>query len=295
MSEAVGSELAFELEAFAPAKVNLGLRVTGVRDDGYHELDSVFAPLDFGDRLRLEVAPAPAAHVTIRVLGDVDGIPADADNLAVRAAHRYMEAAAAPWDVAITLTKQIPAGAGLGGGSSDAGAVLRALASRGPALAPERLARLALELGADVPYFLDPQPARVRGIGERIEALPGVPSLALLLVHPGVPLATLEVYRAFDALVPTPRTLSPAAGPWPRDPSGLALRLRNDLEPAARRLAPALGRLRQQLSELGAEAVGMSGSGAALYGVFPDVGSASTAQAQGNFPWSRVASTRESR
>jgi 4-diphosphocytidyl-2-C-methyl-D-erythritol kinase len=295
VTEAGGTGQAFELEAFAPAKVNLGLRVSGLRDDGYHELDSVFAPLDFGDTLRLEVEPARAARVTIRVIGDADAVPAGPDNLAARAAQRYLEVTGLRWQVAITLTKQIPVGAGLGGGSSDAAAVLRELAPRGPALAPGRLAALALELGADVPFFLDPRPARVRGIGERIEPLPGVPALTLLLVHPGVPLATAEVYRSFDALVPTPRRLSPAAGPWPPDRAGLALRLRNDLEPAARRLAPALGRLRRQLEALGAEAVSMSGSGAALYGVFPDIGSASTAQAQGNFPWSRVASTRESR
>jgi 4-diphosphocytidyl-2-C-methyl-D-erythritol kinase len=290
------SEDGFELETFAPAKVNLGLRVTGLRADGYHELDSVFAPLDFGDTLVLQVAPASAARVTIRVIGDANDIPANADNLAARAASRFLAATGVAWEVAITLTKTIPAGAGLGGGSSDAAAVLRGLASRAPSrLSPERLAALALELGADVLFFLDPQPARVRGIGEQIEPLSGLPALPLLLVHPGAPLATPEVYRAFDALVPTPKSEPAAAGPWPRDAAGLSERLRNDLEPAACRLAPALGRLRQQLEALGARAVAMSGSGATLYGVFEDLGSASTAQAQGNFPWSRVASTRESR
>lgn len=283
------------LELFAPAKVNLGLRITGRRPDGYHELDSLFAPLDFGDDLRLDVSAADATEIQLRVLGDGDGIPDGPENLAARAARRYLEACGTRFRVSITLTKRIPAGAGLGGGSSDAAAVLRGLARLAPGLPETGLAELALALGADVPFFLDPAPCRVRGIGDQIEPLAGIPALALLLVHPGEALGTADVYQAFDALTPRPPPPRPPEGAWPRSNDALGARLHNDLEPAALRLAPSLGRIRRGLEALGAQAVAMSGSGATLYGIFPDASAASTAQAQGNFPWSRVASTRESR
>ena len=130
-------------------------------------------------------------------------VPTDDRNLAVRAARAFLESARLAASVDIRLAKRIPAAAGLGGGSSDAGAVLRTLAAAFPdALSPDAVARLGLRLGADVPFFLDPRPALVTGVGERIEPLARWPALALVLVNPGVPLATAEVYRAADVLLP---------------------------------------------------------------------------------------------
>lgn len=257
----------------APAKVNLGLRVLGRRPDGYHELESLFLPLDLADEVEVQEGPEPG--VALELEGACDGVPADGSNLAARAARAFAEAAGLAGGVRIRLRKRIPAAAGLGGGSSDAGAVLRTLAARHPErLSPERLRSLALGLGADVPFFLDPRPARVTGIGERIEAVEGIPSLALLLASPGTPLSTAEVFRAWDALAPASTPRSRPSGPsWLRGPSSLAAWVAdgaaNDLEPAAVRLCPAIARVRESLREAGALAVGLSGSGPTLFGLFP--------------------------
>jgi 4-diphosphocytidyl-2-C-methyl-D-erythritol kinase len=285
----------------APAKVTLGLRILGRRIDGYHELESLFAPLDLADALQLEIARADVPRVTLRVEPTGSGAPADASNLAARAAELFLAEARLALRVEIALEKRTPVGAGLGGGSSDAGAVLRGLASFAPdALTPERLAALALRLGADVPFFLDPRPAFVRGIGERVEPVAGLPALALVLANPGEPLATREVYRVYDVLQPgSQRAALDLPRELPRllaDRSRLASLLHNDLEQAALRLCPAVRRLRGELSARGALAVGMSGSGPTVFGVF-ESGAAARSAAQRPLAapaWLRVATTAES-
>lgn len=278
-----------EIALAAPAKLNLGLRVLGRRPDGYHEIESLLVPLDFGDSLHIR--RRAALGVVLHLCGEAaQAAPAGRENLAWRAAQGFIEAAGLDFGVALRLEKRIPAPGGLGGGSSDAGAVLRGLC----ALAPGRagvLRELALSLGADVPFFLDPRPALVEGIGERIQPLPGLPALDVAIAHPRLPLATGAVYAAFDAGPPPPprpplrRLLGLAgqgqqanlagpggAGPehWPPE------LLRNDLEAPARRLCPAVAALREALEAAGALAVGMSGSGPSVYGVF---GSAAGARA----------------
>ena len=271
-------------KTLAPAKLNLGLRVLGRRADGYHELDSVFVPLDLADAVELAIAPAAAACVTLELAGASGGVPADASNLAVRAAAAFLAEAGLANALHLRVTKQIPVAAGLGGGSSDAGAVLRALAESFPdALTAPALARLALRLGADVPYFLSPRPARVGGIGERRTPIQDLPALACVLVNPGVALATADVFAAF------------AARPLPARRAfyvELGLDLANDLEPAAEKLCPAIAPLRERLRSLGARAVALSGSGPTLFGLFPDAAAAAQALARAAFPaptWARVA------
>jgi 4-diphosphocytidyl-2-C-methyl-D-erythritol kinase len=310
------------LRVVAPAKVNLGLRITGVRADGTHELDSLFAPLDFGDEVAIEVAPAAEASVELALKAETSlaaEVPAGRSNLAARAAEGFLERASLACAVRIHLTKRIPAAAGLGGGSSDAGAVVRALAECFPeALAPAAVAELALGLGADVPFFLEPRPALVGGIGERIEPLSPLPALALLLVNPGIALATGDVYRAYDALAsgrsgPATATIGARLesllrgrrvgprlrGPWdPAFDRALGDLLANDLEAAAVRLCPPVARLRARLLAAGARAVGLSGSGPTLFGVFEDPAAAAEGSARAGFEapvWARVATTRESR
>ena len=272
------------LHARAPAKLNLGLRVVGRRADGYHELESVFAPLDLADEIEIEIAAAARPDVQLALAGAPAGVPADETNLAVRAAAGFLAAAGLACAVKIRLTKRIPAAAGLGGGSSDAGAVLRALAASFPdALGPQALARLALALGADVPYFLAPCAARVAGIGERIQPLPDFAGLACLLVNPGVPLPTAAVFAAYDA-----RPVQPAAA----IDAELGLDLANDLARPAEQLCPAIAPLRERLRAEGARAVGLSGSGPTLYGIFPDAAEAARARARAAFAppvWARVA------
>jgi 4-diphosphocytidyl-2-C-methyl-D-erythritol kinase len=272
------------VQVLAPAKLNLGLRILGRRADGYHELESVFAPLDLADRIELEIGEAERPEVTLSLAGAAAGVPDDATNLAVQAAAEFLAAAGLARAVRIRLTKSIPAAAGLGGGSSDAGAVLRALAASFPdALGAPALAHLALELGADVPYFLAPRPARVGGIGERIQPLADFAPLACLLANPGVRLSTAAVFAAFDA--------HPASSPPALDPE-LGLDLANDLEPAALRLCPAIAPLRERLRAAGARAVGLSGSGPTLFGIFPDAAQAARALSRAGFAgpvWARVA------
>jgi 4-diphosphocytidyl-2-C-methyl-D-erythritol kinase len=293
-----------ELEA--PAKLNLGLRVVGRRADGFHEIESVFVPIDLSDTLEIETAPAAAAEVSLALDAEVGGVPDGAQNLAAQAAVAFLERARLAAAVRIRLRKRIPAAAGLGGGSSDAGAVLAHLARCFPAaLDAARLADLALRLGADVPYFLDPRPALVRGVGERIEPLAGLPPLPLLLVRPELPLPTREVFRAFDALRPAwtgpGGDVRPPLSLWAdaaARSAALAGLLENDLEPAAVRLCPPVARLRERLRRLGALGVGMSGSGPTVFGIFADAAAARTALAElGCAPslWARVATSADSR
>lgn len=288
----------------APAKLNLGLRVVGRRPDGYHLLDSLFVPLDWCDVLRLSVEPgAGEPEVALRIGGGPPELARLEENLAARAALGFLRAAGLKARVTIELEKRIPLGAGLGGGSSDAGTILRALAATfAEAVPPAALAGLAVGLGADVPFFLDPRPARVTGIGEEIVPLAGVPAFDVVVATPAPPLETARVFRAFAASR-SGRALTPAeAGrrmPWlpaeDRDPVDFgtgrapeALRaledlqtlLANDLEPVATRLHPAIGRLRAALTRAGARAVGMSGSGPTVFGVFGSGDEARTAAAR---------------
>jgi 4-diphosphocytidyl-2-C-methyl-D-erythritol kinase len=273
--------------------VNLGLGVLGRRADGYHRIESLFAPIELADEVSLEIAPAPTAQVTLALEGAEPGVPAGEENLAVRAARLFLDEAGAGASLRIRLRKRIPAGAGLGGGSSDAGAVLAVLAHRFP-MDPARLAGLALRLGADVPYFLDPEPALVSGIGERIEPVAGLPALPLLLAHPGTPLATARVYAAHDelaaALTPPgpPPTMGALSGLRENrrsvplgDLLAILCAVRNDLEPAAVRLCPEIARLRERIGALGAAVVGMAGSGPTVFGVFRS--EAEAARAEGAF------------
>lgn len=285
------------MKILAPAKINLGLRIVGVRPDGYHELDSLFLPLDLADELDVRCGAAPAPEVCLTVDGNA---PADDSNLASRAAHCFIEALGQPLRVTIALAKHTPMAAGLGGGSSDAAAVLRALAEQNPGRVPDaELSRRALTLGADVPFFLNPRPSRVRGIGERLEPVAGLPSLALVLANPGEPVPSADAYRAYDALGVTPSAgLPPLPDLSKLSPERLKPLLENDLEPAAVRLCPAVARVRHTLREAGALAVGLSGSGATLYGVCRDLANAREVASRLRIPapgWSRVVVTAESR
>ena len=267
----------------APAKINLFLRVVGRRPDGYHELDSVFVPVSLCDQVRVEirVEPQSAAGTVIALACDRADLPAGDKNLAWRAADAFLcEFGAAihrPRHVAIDLRKKIPAGAGLGGGSSDAGAVLRMMAALCRVDDLARLARIALALGADVPFFLQPQVAHVGGVGERIASLETVAHgerapfwptpLWMVIAVPPVEVSTGEVFRA----------LSPEQ--WSGAAPAEHLRaiatsqitpamLQNDLAGVAMARHPEIAELRSALIEAGAKGVSMSGSGGAVFGIF---------------------------
>lgn len=251
------------------AKVNLCLRVVGRRVDGYHLLDSVFAPIALHDELTVHAdAIAPGVPTRIEVRCDHAGVPEDASNLAARAAATLLAERGLGGVLRITIAKKIPPGSGLGGGSGNAATILHELNGwLGIGVAPSRLAELALALGADVPFFLIGAPARVRGIGERVEPIATIHALPLVVAIPPVAVSTAWAFRAYADLVPSPC----AAGDEPTrlaagTPPTQAL-LVNDLERVVLPAFPAIAETKRRLLESGAEAAVMSGSGSAVIGL----------------------------
>lgn len=250
------------MDEAAPAKINLALHVTGRRPDGYHLLDSLVVFATAGDRLRVTPAEQPALRLTGRFAA---AVPEGPDNLCLRAA--ALAGAAAE----ITLDKRLPVASGIGGGSADAAAVLRALARQGVAL-PDRPERL----GADVPVCLAGRPARMRGAGERLDPLPPLPRLAMVLVNPGPALSTPAVFAGLTQRGNSGLPDLPAALTGPRLVSWLG-ECRNDLEAPATALVPQVASVLQALRCQGAGLARMSGSGATCFGLFLTTGAAARA------------------
>ena len=196
------------MKVFAPAKVNLGLRVLGTRADGFHALDSVVALLGFGDDVELEPSETTTLEVVDGGVG-LGALPADIErNLAVRAVRLLEHEVGRPLPTRIRITKRIPLGGGLGGGSTDAAAVLHGMNDLWAlGLSRERLCTLGAELGSDVPLFLLDGTVRMTGRGETVERLPmdGAPPLWLVLANDGSHCPTPQVYKAWDAGHPTPQ------------------------------------------------------------------------------------------
>ena len=250
----------------AHAKINLDLRVLGRRADGYHELRTIFQTLDLHDVLTVSRARGP-----FRLTGEGEPMPLDRTNLVWRAAEVLWRAAGragAPAGAQVHVDKRIPARAGLGGGSSDAAAALRALCRVwGVRLPLPDLVRLAAELGADVPFFLLGGTALGLGRGEELFPLPDLPRRAVVIARPafGVETAAAYGWLAADRQgQPRPPGLAPD---WLDLTAGLGDCL-NDLERPVERRHPGIGALRRQLDEAGAELARMSGSGSAVFGVF---------------------------
>ena len=254
------------IEVAAPAKLNLGLEVLRRRADGYHEIETVFVPLRLFDRLALE--RAPAGRGLALDAGGAD-LPLDRSNLVVRALERAAAELGVPLDLSVRLDKRIPIGAGLGGGSSDAAAALLGLERLcGRALAPELRGKLALELGADVPFFLDPRPALGRGVGEQLEALPGIPEMHWVLVAFPFQISTAWAYTEAGRELTLPRDPTSIAALL--RPAGLLAPPRNDLEAVGVRRHPEIREAQRALARAGALATGMSGSGPTVFGRFED-------------------------
>ncbi|MBK5945252.1 4-(cytidine 5'-diphospho)-2-C-methyl-D-erythritol kinase [Rhodobacter veldkampii DSM 11550] len=258
------------IEALAPAKINLTLHVTGQREDGYHLLDSLVVFAEAGDRILVE----PADDLRLTVTGPkAAGIPADGDNLVLRAARMLGQAGQG---AAITLEKHLPMASGIGGGSSDAAATLRALARLWAVTLPPAIE--TARLGADVPVCLDPRPRRMAGLGEILSDVPQLPPLWLVLVNPGVPLATPAVFRAL-----TQKTNPAMPDPLPNWSSAMDLAdflrsQRNDLEPPALAIQPVIGTVLAALAACdGCLLARMSGSGATCFGLFASAASAASA------------------
>ncbi|MGV6850356.1 MAG: 4-(cytidine 5'-diphospho)-2-C-methyl-D-erythritol kinase [Marinibacterium sp.] len=247
------------VDVFAPAKINLTLHVTGRRQDGYHLLDSLIV---FGgqgdvvratasDRLTLEIIGPEAANLS----------PAD-DNLVLRAA-RFLGGGRG---AALTLVKNLPVASGIGGGSADAAAALRALAELWDLPMPS--AASTVVLGADVPVCLYGRPARMRGPGDDLCDVPPLPAMEILLVNPRVGVSTPQVFSGL-----TSRSNPAMADPLPDWPDLAAFTAwlagqRNDLTAPAKALAPVIGEVLDLLGATGSRAHGMSGSGATCFAIF---------------------------
>jgi 4-diphosphocytidyl-2-C-methyl-D-erythritol kinase len=258
--------IAGELREFAPAKVNLTLRVGRPRADGYHPLDSLVVFADWGDEIR--VRPSPAFLLSMS--GEPSrGLSAGGDNLVLRAAMALQKAAGIADCAAIHLTKRIPLEAGLGGGSADAAATLRALNRLWGLDWPlDRLAQLGLDLGADVPACVYSAPLRMRGIGEWIELIDGVPELCAVIANPGVGVPTGPVFRAFDEQNPAPL---PQGGWWQGDLVDWLAGQPNDLEAVAIQREPIIADTLAWLdAQPGALLSRMTGSGASCFALFDD-------------------------
>jgi len=241
-----------------PAKVNLYLKVLGRRPEGYHDLVTVMQPLSLADELTVTRA---ASGVILEC--DHPQLPLDESNLVRRAALSFEEETGLKVKAHITLRKQIPVAAGLGGGSSDAAGTLAALNTlAGDPLNGARLHRLAARLGADVPFFLQGGPAVAQGTGTRLTPIT-LPSYWYVLLNPGVPLATRWVYENLDLSQLAPSSEIPA---W--DPEHPETWVHNDLQTVALRRLPELNGLMRQLKDLGAKAQAVSGSGPTIFGLF---------------------------
>ncbi|MBM3744631.1 MAG: 4-(cytidine 5'-diphospho)-2-C-methyl-D-erythritol kinase [Acidobacteria bacterium] len=255
----------------ALAKINLSLKVLGKRPDGYHELRTVFQTVSLADTLEVEFEPARRTRLEVSSRPEIPG------NLVERAAWLALEAMRVTGRVTLRLRKRIPVGSGLGGGSSDAAAVLLALpVLAGRRIPPARLIELGGELGSDVPFFLLGGTALGLGRGTELYPLADVPAARGLLVAPGFAVSTAEAYQALELELTSPA--SPAiissfqswvwGGPeHPRAGPDLAGG-ENDFEAVVFTLHPGLGALKRRLEESGAKPAMLSGSGSAMFGLF---------------------------
>lgn len=258
------------MHIFAPAKINLFLRIVGRRADGYHLIDSVMVPVSLYDEIEITADPVRGDRPYIRLSCNVPTLPTDESNLAYRAALAFCEEAKVAANIQITLEKRIPSQAGLGGGSSDAAGVLRALNRiLAVGFTPDKLSEIALCLGADVPFFIHGKPARVGGIGDVIAEIRDFPTRWVLIIVPDFSVPTPWAYAQFDKITADVRNASDIAraplvpATWPE--SSLFV---NDLESAVCPEYPPVAEIKEGLRSLGAEMALMSGSGSSVFGVF---------------------------
>ncbi len=249
----------------ALAKINLDLRVLGKRADGYHELRTIFQTVSLADTLEIGFTPARATTIELE---DSAGIP---DNLAARAAGLAMDAMRATGRIAVRLEKRIPMGAGLGGGSSDAAAVLLALpALAGRPLPMETLCDIGRQLGSDVPFFLYGGTAVGIGRGTELFPLPDAGPRPGVIVAPDIHVSTAEAYRALSARLTTEsqenKIFSFQSHTWDVVDGAAA----NDFEAVVLERETRLAQLKQRLIRAGASPAMMTGSGSALFGLFRD-------------------------
>lgn len=258
--------------AAARAKINLTLDVLGKRPDGYHEVEMVMQSIELHDVL--EFTPA-GRDITLTVEGG--DLPTGSGNLVYRAAELIRRRGKIKSGVNIRLVKAIPVEAGLGGGSADAAAALKALNELWETgLSLSELMSLGEQLGSDVPFCIFGGTALARGRGERLERLPPCPRLGLVLIKPRFSVSTASVYRAYTAgpEVNRPDNRAMVSAITNGDTNGIAKNLANALESVTIRMHPEIGQIKTKLTRAGALGVLMSGSGPTVFGLAGDSGSA---------------------
>jgi 4-diphosphocytidyl-2-C-methyl-D-erythritol kinase len=255
----------------AYAKLNLGLRILYRRPDGYHELRTVFQTISLADRLDISFTPAR----TLRI--EIEGTPEIPDNLVERAARLVMEALSIQGHALFNLKKNIPAGAGLGGGSSDAAAVLLALPVLAKKAIPaDHLRMLARQLGSDVPFFLHGGTALGLSRGEELYPLPDLRAARGLLIVPPIHSSTVEAYRDLSPTltsIPLQNKLNSFQQEvWQGVAGGSVTAVDNDFEDVVFAQHPELRKIKEKLLRFGAKPAAMTGSGSAIFGIFAEAG-----------------------
>lgn len=252
----------------APAKINLSLKITGRRPDGYHDLQSLMTPLSVGDDLDFEALKSAGVW---EATCDHPDVPVGEGSLVEKAFRFAAKALGYEGGLKLSLHKVIPMGAGLGGGSSDAATVMKAVEKiTGRAIPEEAYTDIAFKIGADVPFFLKPGAKWVMGVGEKVKPAPIREVLNVLLVHPGVGIATKWVYSQLkiESLTPAPSAVSlPAVF---ESMSCVSRYLTNDLESVVLPVFQEVREARETLKACGADTALMSGSGSTVYGLYSD-------------------------
>ncbi len=276
----------------APAKVNLYLHVTGRRADGYHLLDSLFVFAADGD----VVTVRESDRLTLDIRGPyADALPGGEENIVLKAARLLAEVCGEKTGAAVTLEKNLPVAAGIGGGSADAAATLKALLKLwNQTVPPAQLHEIALKLGADVPSCLAAKAVQVSGIGEVLTPAPQLPPLFLVLVNPNRPVFTPAVFKAREPVFSDPAPFTEKMTDFDVFIRALAAR-RNDLSDAACQIEPAVFEVLQALrADPACRLARMSGSGGTCFGLFASAGEASLCcqRIRGNHPDWWVLNTR---
>lgn len=269
----------------SPAKLNLTLEILGKRPDGYHEIESIFQPVNLFDEVRINLKDGEGVEIESRGLG----VPKGEGNLAWRAASLFLKESCLKFRVEISIEKKIPVGAGLGGGSSNAAAVLVGMNRLTRVFSEDELIKLSPILGADVPFFIHLRSALVMGIGDRLTLINNFPLFHYVLLNPGFEVSTKRIYELWDEM----KDKELATGDKGNTKKGhlydnsvdsvakyentISLfkkgkfPLKNDLQIPALSLYPEIKSLKELLLGMGAEAVSMSGSGPTVFGVFKDM------------------------
>jgi 4-diphosphocytidyl-2-C-methyl-D-erythritol kinase len=248
----------------SPAKINLYLEITGTRPDGYHTLISLLCAIGLYDSIHLAFGKD-----RIRVACSDPNVPRDETNLAFRAARLFLDASRIQEGVQIEIDKSIPVGGGLGGGSSNAAAVLMGMnAYYGSLYSKKQLCRMGQRLGADVPFFIFGGPAVATGIGEVLKPFNKLISYPILIIYPSIAVSTAEVYRKLNLPLTKNKKINTNTifkMNWEQNAPAL---LRNDLEAAASTLCPDIQTAKQALLTSGASGALMTGSGSCVFGLF---------------------------